>query len=88
MAQKKADKPMSKSEVVALLKGAKTAVPGAATAPQGAGAVAGKVDSLTAGTAPGSGAAGAPVAKPKSWRSAGLRASEFSEIATSLYWKM
>ena len=79
---------LSKSEVVALLKGAKTAVPGAATAPQGAGAAAGKADSLTSGTSPGSGAAGAPVAKPKSWRSAGLRASEFSEIATSLYWKM
>jgi tetratricopeptide (TPR) repeat protein len=97
---------LSKSEVMALLKGAKTAVPGAApTAPAGTrpgqGATTGKADSLgagatpasgtadaPAGTGPGSATAGAPATKPKSWRSAGLRASEFSEIATSLYWKM
>jgi len=83
---------LSKSEVMALLKGAKTAVPPGATqvarGPGGAGG--GKADSLTAGPAgaPSIGAAAAPAAKPKSWRSAGLRASDFSEIATSLYWKM
>jgi tetratricopeptide (TPR) repeat protein len=84
---------LSKNEVMALLKGAKTAVPpGAAQPAQGAGAAggggAGKADSLAVGASAGSGAASAPAAKPKSWRSAGLRASDFSEIATSLYWKM
>ncbi len=79
---------LSKSEVMALLKGAKTAVPSGGVAPagkavQGAGT---KADSIAG--APGGGAPAAPAAKPKSWRSAGLRASDFSNIATSLYWKM
>ncbi len=80
---------LSKNEVMALLKGAKTAVPpSAARTANSAGVAAGETDSLAAGAAPGAGAKSAPAAKPKSWRSAGLRASDFSEIATSLYWKM
>ncbi len=75
---------LSKNEVMSLLKGAKSAVPSAPT--QAAQAVGGpKADSSAANAGAGT---SAPAAKPKSWRSAGLRASEFSEIATSLYWKM
>jgi tetratricopeptide (TPR) repeat protein len=56
-------------------------------------AAASSVPSDTTASAPGDSASAASettsetVARPKTWRSAGLRASEGSELSTMLYWK-